>query len=60
MTVFFDRKVRVVVGPPGELGTSIEGLRISFSIKKTSAKHPNKSKIEIYNLDPDVSAGKNA
>jgi len=60
MTAFFDRKVRVVVGPKSAdgstLGVSIEDLRVTFAIEKTSARHPNKAKVEIYNLDPDVAA----
>ena len=56
MTLLFDRRVRVkVISNDGE-GVVIDGLRISFKVEKTKSKHPNKAKVEIYNLDPTTAA----
>lgn len=61
MTLQVMRRVKVVVGPPGQEGIEIGGgsppfTRITFQTKKTKNRHPNKCKIEIYNLDPTTAA----
>lgn len=61
MTLQVMRRVKVVVGPPGQEGIEIGGgappfTRITFQTKKTKNRHPNKAKIEIYNLDPTTTA----
>jgi hypothetical protein len=56
MTTFFDRKVVVkLIGTDG-FGVEIDGLDISFKVEKTKARHPNKAKIEIFNLDKVTAA----
>jgi len=53
MSFLFDRAYRLVVGQTGPGGgIEIKDLRIIFDISKTSAKTPNRSKIQIYNLAP--------
>ena len=63
MSTFFDRRVRVIVGQPGqvgrEFGATADGnsqLRIEFNTEKTSRRNPNKAKIVIYNLSKDSAA----
>lgn len=45
-----DRRIRVVVGKPGEQGFEITDLRTSFKIKKNEGSKPNTAEITIYNL----------
>ena len=50
----FDRAYSLIVGPAGGTGIEIaQTLRISFDIHKTKAKHPNRSKIFVFNLAPN-------
>jgi hypothetical protein len=50
----FIRRVEVVVGPKGENGVKISGLKIAFNVEKTDKPEPNTSKIQIYNLSQDT------
>ena len=65
----FGRVATLDIGVPGEQGKRIrsfyidestrvvtDGLRITFSIEKTSESTPNKASIEVYNLAPDTIA----
>lgn len=45
-----DRRVRVVIGAPGEEGFEITDLRCAFKIKKTDGSAPNYATLDIYNL----------
>lgn len=49
MALLFDRFARVTVDT-----FRIEGLRVTFKIKKTLSKEPNTADIEIYNLSADT------
>lgn len=51
MSVQFDRMVKVSVGPSGsETAIGVDGLRVSFTVKKTSKRTTNKCTVEIYNI----------
>jgi hypothetical protein len=51
MAQLWNRKAVVTMGPKGEQGVKIEGLRVSFDIVKTNKKSANNAKIVIYNLN---------
>lgn len=51
--MLFDRDVSLVIGQSGGKGVEVAGLRIEFSIEKTSTETLNNSTINIYNLSPD-------
>jgi hypothetical protein len=51
MAQLWNRKAVVTMGPKGEEGVRIEGLRVSFDIVKTNKKSANNAKIVIYNLN---------
>ncbi len=51
MAQLFNRKAVVTMGPKGEQGVKIEGLRVSFDIVKTLGQPSNNAKIMIYNLN---------
>jgi len=51
--MLFDRDVSLVIGQSGGKGVEVAGLRIDFSVEKTSTETLNNSTIEIYNLSPD-------
>lgn len=51
--MLFDREVSLVIGQSGGKGIEVAGLRIDFSVEKTSTETLNNSTIEIYNLSPD-------
>jgi hypothetical protein len=51
MAQLWNRKAVVTMGPKGEQGVKIEGLRVSFDIVKTNNKSANNAKIIIYNLN---------
>lgn len=53
MSLFYDRIVRVSVGPEGSIGKEWQDLRIGFSVNKTSSSEPNKAEVYIYNLSDD-------
>lgn len=46
----FKRACRVTVGLPGQEGRSWDGLRVTFSIKKTTRSRPNKATLTLTNL----------
>lgn len=50
--LLFIRAARTRVGVPGQEGRDFTGLRVSFSIEKSSTSNPNTSKVQIYNLSP--------
>jgi hypothetical protein len=52
MSDFYGRKYQVLIGPRGEPGILVEGLRCTFAIEKTLTQEPNQTTIEIYNLSP--------
>jgi len=54
--LLFNRAARLRVGVPGQEGKDYQGLRINFSIEKSSESNPNTSKIQIYNLSPSSRA----
>jgi Baseplate hub gp41 len=55
--VLFDRQYKLLVGKKGkDKGLEITGLRITFEIEKTAKKNPNKSKIQIWNLQKTTRA----
>lgn len=56
MTTQFKRVVRVIVGPPGQEGRVIEGLRISFEVIKADGFAINSAKVKIYNASDDTIA----
>jgi hypothetical protein len=51
MAQLWNRKAVVTMGPKGEQGVKIEGLRVSFDIVKTLGQPSNNAKIMIYNLN---------
>ena len=51
-SVQFDRVCRLILGKDGS-GIDFSGMRITFSIKKTSDAKANEAKIELYNLSPE-------
>jgi hypothetical protein len=52
MTVdYFDPIYRLEVGLPGEVGTSISGLQVTFEVTKSTGKEANKANIQITNLE---------
>ena len=53
MSLFFDRVVKVSVGPAGAIGREWSDLRIGFSVEKTSTPEPNKAEAFIFNLSQD-------
>lgn len=69
MTQLFNRQAKITVVntatrvakvidslPDNRAGKIFGGLRIKFKIGKTSESHPNKSELEIYNLNKDSRA----
>lgn len=52
----FDRVCSLLVGPAGGRGFEITNLRIKFEITKDTDRNPNKSTIQIYNLQPSSRA----
>lgn len=46
----FNRTASVVIGPKGQTGVEISGLRIVFDIKKTASTAQNALTLKIYNL----------
>lgn len=46
----FGRVAYVDIGPPGEEGVRLEGLRLTFRVTKSKKKEPNKHEIRVYNL----------
>lgn len=53
MGQLWNRIAIVTMGPRGEQGVRIEGLRVSFDIEKTNGKTANNAKVLIYNLNED-------
>lgn len=61
MSSFFDRKVRLIIGKPGEppreFGAVDQStgaqLRIAFDVKKGKSRNPNECSIQIYNLSKE-------
>lgn len=51
----FNRLIELQIGIPGEIGTIIKDLRISFNVEKTDTESANKAEIQIYNLTDDTS-----
>lgn len=51
MSQLWNRKAIVTMGPKGEQGVKIEGLRVAFEIEKTNKKSANNAKVMIYNLN---------
>lgn len=51
--MLFNRTASLIIGQSGKEGIEVSGLRIVFSIEKTSTETLNNSTIEIYNLSPD-------
>ena len=51
MAQLWNRKAIVTMGPKGEQGVKIEGLRVSFDIEKTLGQSANNAKVMIYNLN---------
>lgn len=49
----FKRQATVTIGPPGEGGLKISGLRVSFRIVKDDDKDPNEASIDIYNMSEE-------
>ncbi|MEL6180959.1 MAG: hypothetical protein AAFS10_18505 [Myxococcota bacterium] len=50
----YGRSVYLVVGPVGGKGRRIEGLRISWSIKKGKQKKPDPATIQVWNMSEDT------
>lgn len=51
--LLYNRSARIRVGNLGGDGKDFTGLRVQFSVEKTSESNANSSKITIYNLNPD-------
>lgn len=49
-TKLFNRKYKLIIGPPGQTGKLWDDLQISFKVEKTGDSATNKAEIEIYNL----------
>lgn len=68
MSFIYGRVAILQIGVPGHTGKELrsfrkdekgivsDGLRMTFSIEKTSEPNPNKSTITVYNLAPDTLA----
>lgn len=56
LSLYFDRKIDVRIGPPGGLGRSWSDVRVEFSVERSLRKDPNTASISLYNLD-SVSVG---
>lgn len=54
MSRLWDRAVAVTVLPPGQPGLRIEGLRITFTVEKTSSAAPNSLEVRITNPSDDT------
>lgn len=54
MTIQFKRRASLRIGPEGQAGREIRGLRMIFSISKSTDKTPNKCSLQIYNLSEDT------
>lgn len=48
--MLFNRLAAVSVGKAGEIGSRLEGVRISFDVTKTDASEPNDIRLSVYNL----------
>ena len=46
----FGRVAYADIGPPGEEGVRLEGLRITFRVEKTTKREPNKHDLRVFNL----------
>lgn len=49
----FGRIIEVLIGPPGQTGLKIDGLRMTFDIEKDSKPTPNKASLKIFNMSKD-------
>jgi len=54
--ILFNRLARLRVGELGGEGRDLSGLRVSFSVAKTSESNSNVARISVYNLNPDSRA----
>ncbi len=50
VTYLYNRTAVLKVGVPGQEGKDFTGLRINFSVEKTSESNPNQAKIQVFNL----------
>jgi hypothetical protein len=46
----FDRVARIEIGPPGQDGIAVTGLRVAFEIEKSIKPTANTAKFSVYNL----------
>jgi len=52
-----DRRIAVIVGPPGQEGRLIsDPLRIDFTVEQSRFSSPDKAEVEIYNLKRSTAA----
>lgn len=53
--LLFDRKVRLLVGPPGEEGVVLdERLAIDFSVEKSREPQSNSTSVDVYGLSENT------
>lgn len=53
MVELYDRTAAIIVAKQGDRSKQYDGLRVTFSIDKSSDSKPNTSKISVYNLNAD-------
>ena len=56
MSRLWERDLAVTVLPPGGAGVRITGLRVSFTVEKTTSAAPNSLEVRITNPSDDTSA----
>lgn len=56
MTVQIIRQMRMVIGPSGEPGREVAGLRMTFDVTKQDGQFANIGKFSIYNADAETVA----
>lgn len=56
MTVQITRQTRLIIGPSGEPGREVEGLRMTFDVTKQDGVFANLGKFSIYNADAETVA----
>lgn len=53
----FDRVAEVTIGPPGQPGLLLRGLRVRFAVERDATASANRCEVEIYNLKATTRAG---
>lgn len=54
MSEYFNRKVAIVLGEPGETGFRYEDLRVNFTVTKDDTPTPNSANITVYGFSRDT------